>query len=208
MATGYTHPVRDGSCTDFTEFALSCARAMGAFIHQRDDDMRTKPRLPDPPDISRHEREVEEAVERLERARALSTEEIIAIIEREHADACAMRAEYRQTQETERQRYEAMIAKVEAWRIPARLESFRAFMLEQLRDSVKFDCDGDFYKDDPEKPSVTEWRSREIAHAMRERAYHEERIEAEKTWYADRVAYTTDLYESLGLPVPEPAAVG
>lgn len=37
MATGYTHPVAEGTVTDFATFALDCARAFGALITIRDD---------------------------------------------------------------------------------------------------------------------------------------------------------------------------
>ena len=38
MATGYTYPVVEGKITEFSEFALGCARAFGAFMHMRDDN--------------------------------------------------------------------------------------------------------------------------------------------------------------------------
>ena len=39
MPTGYTHVVQDGTCVDFNDFTWRCARAFGAMINQRDDDM-------------------------------------------------------------------------------------------------------------------------------------------------------------------------
>src|SRR5699024_10821555 len=38
MATGYTYPLHDGTPITFEQFALNCSRAMGAAIHQRDDN--------------------------------------------------------------------------------------------------------------------------------------------------------------------------
>jgi len=37
MPTGYTYPVVEGKITEFSDFALSCARAFGALITMRDD---------------------------------------------------------------------------------------------------------------------------------------------------------------------------
>lgn len=39
MPTGYTEAVQSGEVTEFRDFALRCARAMGALIMMRDDPM-------------------------------------------------------------------------------------------------------------------------------------------------------------------------
>ena len=41
MPTGYTAGVQDGTVTDFSEFALQCARNFGALVTMRDDPWST-----------------------------------------------------------------------------------------------------------------------------------------------------------------------
>ena len=45
MATGYTMDIYDGKNVSFEDFCLSCARAFGACILQRDDNTSIKPQL-------------------------------------------------------------------------------------------------------------------------------------------------------------------
>ena len=48
MPTGYTEDIYNGKDVTFKDFALKCARAFGACVHQRDDDANDPPKLREP----------------------------------------------------------------------------------------------------------------------------------------------------------------
>ena len=48
MPTGYTAIIEDKPGLTLREFALRCARGMGACIMQRDDNMDEPPKAPEP----------------------------------------------------------------------------------------------------------------------------------------------------------------
>ena len=45
MPTGYTTDIYNGKDVTFKDFALKCARAFGACIHQREDNIDDLPKL-------------------------------------------------------------------------------------------------------------------------------------------------------------------
>ena len=45
MPTGYTEDIYNGKDVTFKDFALKCARAFGACVHQREDNIDDPPRL-------------------------------------------------------------------------------------------------------------------------------------------------------------------
>jgi len=85
MPTGYTAGVQDGKITEFSDFALNCARAFGALITMRDDPQDT-------PIPEKFEARTSYYDERLENAKDLMTE-ILTLTD----DDCDKRAfeEYR-----------------------------------------------------------------------------------------------------------------
>lgn len=141
MPTGYTSGIYSGNAVSFNDFALQCARAFGALITMRDD----------PADAPIPE---EFAPSPFYAARVVEDEKNLAAA-REWDDATAEREaratydrevsqwnESRIEREAMRQRYQAMLAQVQAWTPPtADHQGLKDFMSEQLRDSIRCDCD-------------------------------------------------------------------
>jgi hypothetical protein len=131
MPTGYTAIIEEKPDLTFREFALRCARAMGACIMQRDSPIDELPKAPEPSDYYEKSKRTAEA--KLVELRGLTVEGKRALwqadcerIGRENADSIT------KAKESER-RYSRMRAMVEGWTPPTKdHEGFRKFMLDQI----------------------------------------------------------------------------
>lgn len=160
MPTGYTHAVQNGSITELKDFTLQCARAFGALILMRDEPNDAE--VPDEFQPSDYDKKALDAakvdLENLGKMTSVA------------CDAAALHAfnsqvEGRQLRMIERQdqfsRYTAMQAKVKAWLPPTPDHAgLRDFMLDQLDQSIRFDCIG--YKEpEPVLQTGAEWMAAE-----------------------------------------------
>lgn len=202
MPTGYTHPVQTGEVADFPTFAMRCARAFGALIEMRDDPMDAS--IPDEftPSPFYAER-LKEAEARLVELRQMTPDEIRAAWSEAVDEAVRHRDEYRERKATERRRYMAMLAKVEAWEPPTDEHvGLKEFMVKQLWDSIKLDC-GDWL------PSVDlgtpdEWWRGQVAAAERDIARYRKELAAEKERAEARTRWVRQLRASLAEPAVHP----
>lgn len=182
MPTGYTAAVVDGEITELEPFVLQLARGMGALITMRDEPWDAPiPDVFEPSDYS---------AKRLREAQDRHAE-ILAMTESECQKAALV--EYLQIKEdekayfakkvTERERYKAMIAKVEAWE--GAPEGIKEFALSQLRQGMDFDCPANstYYKV-AKNQTGAEWRAEQLAKCQRE-------IERSSDAYAEEVDRAT-----------------
>lgn len=197
MPTGYTAPVADGSVTDFRTFALQCARAFGACIMQRDDPMKDPPKHREPTDY--HRKRLAEAQEELPKILDMTNEEATQAATADYEQAQAYYVKYEREAEEEDRRYSEMAAKVDAWEPPtADHDALKAFMLEQLRTSMR----GDFRLTAPVLQTGTEWKAERIQKLERDITYHTKKEAEEQERVAGANAWIDALYESLsGEPV-------
>lgn len=157
MPTGYTYPVVDGKITEFSDFALSCARAFGALITMREDPM-DKP-IPDEiaPDTKYYDERLAEHQKRLGEVLDMTDAECDAAAAAEHEEALKSRADYLARQEAEAARINAMLVKVRAWTPPtADHTEMKKFMIDQLVMSLP----GTYSPAIPEKLDGATWRKR------------------------------------------------
>lgn len=195
MPTGYTAAVGDGEVTEFSDFAMTCARAFGALVTMRDEPADAP--VPDEFPVDEYPmRMFIQNSERLNELRAMSLVD---------ADVAAMVAyseaveEYRchqQEQAATRARYEAMLDKVRAWRPPTPDHvEMKKFMVQQLEQSIRFDCG--YERPAPVRQDGATWVAEQIAQAERnaERyaAEHEKAVERAE----QRTAWVRALRESL-----------
>ena len=187
MPTGYTHGVQKGEITTLRQYALTCARGMGALIMMRDDPF-------DAPIPEKLEASTKYQDERLAELRArwdevtkLSPQECASEAGKAHVAAIRHRNEYLKRQAEERNRYESMIAQVEAWETDA--EGIKPFMLEQLTSSIRFDCGGSYVPEVPELQAGEEWLAATKAQILKDIEYQEgerlkeiERTNARQAW--------------------------
>jgi 2-polyprenyl-3-methyl-5-hydroxy-6-metoxy-1,4-benzoquinol methylase len=90
-----------------------------------------------------------------------------------------------------------MIEKVENWEPPTNDHiEFKSFMLEQLRESLRFDC-GYRRAVVVEDISVEEWKSQQESRILHDIEYHKKNYAEEVQRAKERTAWVSDLRNSL-----------
>jgi len=198
MPTGYTADVATGKITSLREFAMTCARGMGALVMMRDDPSGAAiPERFEPSDFQK--KALAEAKAELAKVQAMSADEATAAAEAEYAAALARREERLREDDERTARYDAMIAKVEAW--AGAPEGLKEFMLDQLRQSKDFDCYTPEarlrYMPEPTLTSGTEWRHAQEIELLRRVRYCAGEWEAEVARVEGRNAWIAQLRAAL-----------
>lgn len=171
MPTGYTADVKDGKVVEFKDFALRCARGMGALIMMRDDPMDA----PIPEEFKPSEfyaKSLVDARAKLEALLNMSDDEAKRRCEEDYQEQLHTRARLNERSTVERERYETMLAKVQAW-VPPSPEhiKFKEFMMSQLQESINFDCHD--YTDTPARKAWATWKAKALEDAAHMLAYYE-----------------------------------
>lgn len=169
MPTGYTSDLAQGE-QSFEDFVWRAARGMGALVMMRDEPMDAPiPERFEPSDYNL--RKLREARAEAVRLEALTEEQAD---EEARADYAAAIARYEQREAdrlAQRNRYSAMLAQVVRWTPPTSdHKGFQEFMAQQLRDSIKFDCD--YTAECPQALPGAVWRETRLAKERDSIAYH------------------------------------
>lgn len=165
MATGYTHPVKDGKVT-FNQFVWGCARAFGALIMMRDDPMDApipefQPSMYGPQQIAKTKAEIA-------RLETMTPAELEQLVGEERRKATEENERYRTEHRETLARYRAMLAQVEAWEPPSSEHvGLKEFMASQLRDSIGHDCRGEPYQQ-PIPGPAGDWRDARLSNLREE----------------------------------------
>jgi hypothetical protein len=194
MPTGYTYPVCDGKITEFSDFALSCARAFGALIMMRDEPADAP--IPDEfkPDSSYYEERLATSMKRLGEVQAMTNAETDAAALASHNEAMASRAKYLSEKETEAARLNAMLTKVRAWKPPTDDHvEMKKFMIDQLTMSFP----GDYAPAAPVLLDGATWRQKQIDDLAETMVRSKKEITAEAERAAGRTAWVKALRTSL-----------
>jgi len=187
MATGYTKDVASGKVTDFKEYALLCARNFGACITMRDDPLSSE--IPEFEVNPYCQRAVDSSV------KALADFVLMSAGDREkmYREETVENLERTQTRiheiKTELGRYEEMLDKALQYEPPTpEHEKYAEFLVEQLRTSIKWDCDLSYYEDQ-KTPSFSEWKtlkleslSSSVNYAVKGLAEEKERVISRNDW--------------------------
>lgn len=168
MPTGYTYPVADGKITEFSDFALSCARAFGALITMRDDPSDALiPEEFKPSDYS--EKRLAESHARLAEIQGMSVEQVKAAAQAAYDEAMASHLKYEAGEELAEQRLNAMREKVMEWSPPtAEHVGLKDFMIEQINVSRR----GTYRSKPPEQTTPAEWQRAQIETLHKDIAYN------------------------------------
>ncbi len=197
MPTGYTADIPKG--IDFKTYAMNCARSFGACVTLRDEEGGGEV-IPDeftPSDY--HAKQAQDARWRLSVLLAMTPEQRESAAAKWWDDAETSRqiriAEKRKT----RAAYEAMLAKVIAWKAPTpEHTSLRDFMRSQIVESIDFDCGEEFVSEPTARITGDEWAAREAAALNRSIGYHEQEHADEVRRAAERTEWVRALRASLG----------
>lgn len=196
MPSGFTAKLA-ASDQSFADFARGCARGMMALVNHRDEPLDAP--LPEriEPDTSHHENYLAEAEDRLAFLRGLTPAQAAAEATKEHRELLAAFDAYAAQQAAQAARYTEMLAQARAYVPPTPdHEGFRAFMVSQLEESLRFDCGGGM--DVPALKTGRAWLEEALERAEHERTYHRTELRLEIERAKQRNAWLQALKASLG----------
>lgn len=198
MPSGYTEKLSKGP-QEFQDFALECARAFGALISMRDADGAEIPSSFEPnPYYKKAEQEARERLVALERRTSTEWAEA-EIAEREEHNA--RNTELRAKASEKLDRYRSMRQEVLDWTPPTGEHiEMKAFMLDQLDQSIKMDCSTTWIRD-REPMSVAQYRAEQLVAVQKEVGRAATGWAEEQERAASRTQWVADLRESLGVTV-------
>lgn len=199
MPTGYTHRVQTGEVSTLHDFALSCARAFGALISMREDSADAV--IPETlqPDTKYYDEQMACARASLSELPGLGAAECDRRAAAEFEAALASHVDGNARRSAEERRYREMLDKVERWAVPDDLTGLRDFMLNQLRESIRFDCGTSYRPEPPTRKTAEAWRAEQMAEASRALAYSQ----TERQKEIDRVAGRNDWLRQLRTALAE-----
>jgi len=196
MPTGYTAPVQEGKIT-FPEFVWRCARAFGALVHMRDDPMDAPIR--ESSESQYYSARHGEITARIAELETMAPAELEAHVAELRARITRENAAYVEKNRVERKRYDNMLAQVRAWAPPDSHAELKKFMLEQLAESIRFDCGEPYQVEVPVNPG--DWRDKELVQLRSELARCQEYIDRDAARAKERNDWVRTLASSV--PIPE-----
>jgi len=194
MPIGYTADICEGKDVSFRDFALSCARAFGACIHQRGDNVNDKPKLREKDNNDNyHIKKINEAKKWVKPTKA----EFDAYVVKQ----TAYYNEQIDKKNKLKVRYENMLNQAKNWTPPTNEHKrLKEFMIEQLTQSMDFDCSFDY--DERELEKLKNYTYKEYVkdtrdYNKRDIEYHTEQLKKENDRDDMANQWITDLYKSL-----------
>ena len=194
MPTGYTSEIYDGKDISFSDFALKCARAFGACIEQRDDDVNDKPKL-----IEKHDKD-NYHIKRIEEAKKWKKP-----TKAEFDDYVTKQTAYYNEQIDKKNKlkilYQQMLDKANDWTPPTTgHEGLKQFMIDQLTESLTHDCGKDYYE--CELLQIKSYTYEDMVSDMRasnkrDIEYHTEQLKKDNERVDTRNEWISSLYKSL-----------
>jgi hypothetical protein len=194
MPTGYTAELIDKG-QDFRTFTLTCARAFGACIMQRDDPMNEPPKKQEPTDW--HVKRLAEAKDKIARLKAMSAEESRAHGEHLRQESVQSAEGHLAKNQAQNERLDDMAVQVRAWLPPSEdHEPLKAFMLQQIDVSRNSDYARKALEDAKAKTPEA-YFVEAVSEAVRSVSYHTEENQKEIERADSRNRWIEQLYESL-----------
>lgn len=196
MPTGLTAKIYEGEKLTLREFALRCAKQFSsAYSYDGDLPLDKPPMLKGSDYYELAIKRTNEELTRLEYLRK-HIDEVKQIIEKERQDFI-LREENRFKLLTELgQRYDAMIAEVEGWKVSEEYKYLKDFMLEQLRESKRFDCTK-VHIQEPQQKSPEEWLNDNFKYVYEKLAYYQEEIDKKTEFYKEANKHLQGLYKAI-----------
>lgn len=193
MPTGYTAGIAEG--VTFEQFILSCARNFGALIMMRDKPSNAEIPVFEPSDF--YAKNLIESNRELERLKKMTIAEGCAESDKEFAEAVESHRKRIAEMGVLKSKYEAMLAQVKEWEPPTTdHEGLKKFMVDQLTESIRFDCATE-YMTAPKQDDPEQWTISQIKRVIGdiERYTEEDKKEVDRTNQRNR--WVADLRRSL-----------
>ena len=202
MPTGYTAGIVDD--ISFTDYALGCARAFGACLDQRDESLATKPAFSK---VNAYYTEaVTEAAEILDELESMNVPAQQEYGIKRISDRKKIVQDMFNKAIVLRRKYEAILDQARAWNPPSSdFDIFKKFMIEQLEESIKYDCDTEYYVRSLTELSALDpfdMYTEDLAAARKNIEYTSNKLDSEIQRVAQNNKWVADLYKSLGVDAP------
>ena len=184
MPTGYTADIKNG--IDFKTYAMNCARAFGACVMLRDEAR------------DYHVKAVEKALCKLSALDAMTPAKRERAAARAWDEAETRRLMRLEEYRNQRAAYEAMLAKVKAWKPPTPDHTgLHEFMQAQIKQSVDFDCNESYCSTPTARLTGDAWAEEQRTKLLRNVQYHEKEHAAEVDSAAARTLWVQALRDAL-----------
>lgn len=198
MPSGYTADIAKG--ITFKQYAMNCARAFGACIDMRDDPSDTP--IPDefkPSDY--HSKRMVESHAKIAKLKSMTVAECKSEAKSEYEETLRYHKDAIKKDVALKRKYEAMLVDVEKWSPPTKEhEGLKKFMREQIEESIKFDCSGNYHQDAIDglkQLSGKAWRKNQIDQCLKSIASDFKSQKAESERAASRTLWVRHLRNSL-----------
>lgn len=199
MPTGYTASIEND--IEFEDFVLGCARAFGACLHQRDENMNIKPTLRK--EDNYYPERIEKTKIELQKLEAMKPQDQVEYGKVEIARELEFQQKFFNDKVLLKNKYDAMLDKVQAWNPPTPHHTeLKGFMIKQIEDSIRADCDTAYTLErittlSQERPAVV--FSKALDKARRDLEYYTEQLEKNTTDIRESNEWIVELYKSLGV---------
>ena len=198
MPTGYTAYIEDGEIDKGKDFLMKCARAFGACIDMRDDNLSVDIPAELKPSTY-HKEALERAYLELEKYKTMTLEEAKIIVDEDYINNQKACRESIIKNNNIQERYSKVRKEIEEW-IPPTEEhnNIKKFALEQIDISTDYNY-SDYYTKELNKPKKTaqEYISVMIEGAADSIKYHLKSWNEEVKRTAERNKWINDLRDSL-----------
>ena len=198
MPTGYTAIIGEKKDVSFRDFTLRCARAFGACVMQRDDDVNALPEKQKP--STYHLEQLDKAKAELKHLQETPKEQLLLEAAERilKSNQEIVESNKRRLQETAelKQRYKKMLEAVATWTPPTdEHKGLKDFMTQQITESIDWDCkpyQATLSETDPEK-----FIAHEIELQQESIRYHQEGWDKDVARCKSQNAWIDALYNSL-----------
>jgi hypothetical protein len=196
MPTGYTCDIEKG--ITFNEFIMKCARAFGACIEMRDAPSNTKiPKEFKPSNY--HKQELKDTLKKLAKIEKMSVNEATKMAKKECQERVKEHKEIIRDKIILKNKYNKMLNDVNDWTPPSKDHiGLKDFMQQQIKESIKFDCDITYYeKNSPILMTGEQWKKMRIEILTDDIKYHTRLYTEEVQKTQERNCWIKQLRESL-----------
>jgi hypothetical protein len=197
MPTGYTSEIYEGKEVTGKKFLMDCARVFGACIMMRDEPADAE--IPESFQLSTyHKEQIDKAKDELKRFQSMSIEEIQNTIDKEYEETLRYNKEKIKEYVERRNRYLNTLADVISWTPPTKNhKELKEFAIQQLKDSMNFDCNISYYEEEVVKQTPEEWLKTKIDKCLKDIDYHAKENQEEIERTDDRNKWIKELRDSL-----------
>ncbi len=199
MPTGYTYKfVEDNQ--SFEDFALTCARAFGACIEQREDGLDCKPKLREV-DHEYHLQKINDYKEQIQCFQNTSDEDIQKRIDMEYKDDLNYYNKTIKERKALKRRATKALKKAQAYVPPTEgHNNFKEFLIQQINTIINDDASTKWVEK-PVKKKLEDYKRDKLCHLKLLLKSTEEAYEKNKQNVEKSNIWIKQLYESLGIDI-------